>query len=290
MLTPHANKRGWAKACCIACLLSHPVHAAQDTNPATNPVTEAREMVETWVSLEQQRTALEQSWDQQRQQLSLRLQLLANERDQLRRTVETRSEATDEVEQERLDLLEQQTRLESDQEQMTVVNERLLVALRVMLPQLPPPLANSWREALNSGTVQLEDNSQILQLALDLLGRFNDFQSRMTLHEDTITGGDGEQRRVRQLYMGVSQAWYVSADGEKSGMGHPTPAGWQWEPDAGVEASSVQRAIRMIENNQDIGLMGLPIQVRSSAVAASGSVTDAVPYTASAGNATGAEQ
>lgn len=226
-------------------------------------IQEMQELVQRWVSIEQQETALVTDWQRQQQVLRQRLELLAEEKSQLTKIVSTNTTDNDEVTERRLALLELQNTMESDQVEMARTLQTALGAINNLHPQLPPPLVKSWQERLDTlaaETANTDSNSNVqLQALLEMLNQLQDFQQRINLNEDTITFPDGSEVLVKQIYLGLSHAWYVSADGQLTGYGQSRPDGWVWLTDTGVDATTVQQAIAMLERNVDVRLIELPL-------------------------------
>ena len=225
---------------------------------------ETQQLVERWVSLEQQNTALTSSWRNQRQLLEQRQQLLADEKQQLQDILDNSSQDSDEVESRRAELLDLQNTMEQDQAALQNSLQTAMNTVRSLLSQLPPPLQNSWQEKLaalptdgESGSA--ENASQTLQVVLELLGQLDDFKRRISINEAPITLADGRTVLVKQLYLGASHAWYVSADGTVSGYGQSTAEGWRWLQQPAVDGSTVQAAIAMLERNANVALVNLPL-------------------------------
>lgn len=255
-------------------LLSLPFIIALVTLPTlllaqTANIQEMQELVQRWVIIEQQETALIISWQRQEQILRQRLQLLEEEKRQLNEIVSLNITNTDDVTQRRLSLLELQNTMESDQVEMQQTLQTALGAINSLHPQLPPPLIKAWQERLNTLASETNNddfaNSNVqLQALLELLTQLQDFQQRINLNEDTITLANGSEILVKQLYLGLSHAWYVSADGEFSGYGQSKPEGWVWIEDTAVDANVVQQAITMLERNVDVQLVELPLILQAS--------------------------
>lgn len=240
-----------------------PLLAAQTAN-----IQEMQELVERWIIVEQQETALVTDWQNQQQIMQQRLVLLDEEGAQLEGIVSTNTSNIDEVTERRLTLLELQNSMEDSQQKM---EQALLFALRAvnsLHAQLPPPLVEAWQERLDllasqtGNDVEKNSNTQ-LQALLEMLTQFQDFEQRVSLNEDTITTPDGNEVLVKQLYLGVSHAWYVSPDGQFSGYGQSSPNGWVWLEKPVVDAETVQQAIAMLERNVNVQLIELPIILQS---------------------------
>ena len=66
----------------------------------------------------------------------------------------------------------------------------------------------------------------------------DEFNQRIAIHNTNMllpsSEGDSE-RLVNQIYLGLSQAWYISDDGEFYGIGRVEQSGWQWHHGAAAK-------------------------------------------------------
>lgn len=67
--------------------------------------------------------------------------------------------------------------------------------------------------------------------------------------------------RSSTLYLGLGQAYYVTANGSAAGIGTSTPDGWQWKP-ANQLAPRVAQAIAIMENEEVPAYVPLPVEVQ----------------------------
>lgn len=240
---------------CIAatCAVFIPAKAASTT------VQQLDTLVQQWLALEQQQHQLQQDWQLRKQSLQQGISLLKAEQQQLQQLLQRNSKQHDAVDEKRAELLTQQQQLEQQQQQGAQHISALLQQVRVMQPQLPPPLQQLWQQELGS----LADNAEAsvqLQRSLFLLEKLADFQQRLSLDDMTLSTADGQQVRVKQLYLGASQAWFSSADGSYSGIGYPASTGWSWQFDNSIDGAVVLQAIAILEKRAQAELIRLPVQ------------------------------
>jgi hypothetical protein len=74
------------------------------------------------------------------------------------------------------------------------------------------------------------------------------------------TLADGKPAEVRAVYVGLAQAYYVSASGE-SGVGHPTPDGWKWEPSKAV-GNDLLVALEILQGKHSPAFVSLPVSIQ----------------------------
>ena len=224
---------------------------------AQNTVREVDALTLRWTELEQQRDALLSSWRTGRPVLEQQLSLLERETAELTALVEASSREQDEVEQRRLELLEEQTRLEQEQAALERGIAQAAIVLRSLHPQLPPPLVDAWGERLGEFDDPLLTTTEKLQLTTELLRQLDDFEQRITLNEAIVTLDDGRDHLVRQIYVGLSHGWYVTDDGSFAAAGTAGPDGWRWMPMSDVGA--VTDIVDILERRVEPALVSIPL-------------------------------
>lgn len=227
-----------------------------------NKVEHADNLIKDWLSIEQQRNAMINDWHQQQPLLEQRLVLLKQEQVQLENDLSTASVNDTDVEKKRAQLLDSQNSMEAAQGQLEsslVEYYQLVIELQA---QLPPPLSKAWQKKLAEAEFQNADTTLRLSTLLALLEQLNDYQHRISHVQSALvlpsTSGEKEIM-VHQLYLGLSQAWYVSLDGRLVGRGQSSPSGWQWFADENVDGETVLNAIAMMERKTEATFLQLPI-------------------------------
>lgn len=228
-------------------------------NAYADSVGELEQLVERWLLIERQISELNSNHVEQKNSMEQSLKLLNAEHKQLSQLTKNTEKSGDELAQKRADLVQQQNELELEQQhlasQLTAISQALL-SLQV---QLPPPLVTSWQAIgdLNDKALTLTDK---LQMVLKMTKQLTDFQQRISLHEATIPHPDGQEVWVTQLYLGASQAWFVSKDQSYVGTGCPTSLGWQWQFDEQINSDQVAKAIAIYKKEKSADWVTLPIK------------------------------
>jgi hypothetical protein len=181
----------------------------------------------------------------------------------LNRLLKESAQEQDEVEQRRLELLAQQTRLEQGQAALERSLRQAAIRLKKLHNQLPPPLREGWDEELPRLEKPLLTGSEKLQLVLNLLNQLDDFQQKVTLHETVMILADGQEYLVKQVYLGLSHGWYVTADQSHAAAGMANPDGWKWTPVTNGER--IAQIIAILERRMNPELITIPLQLDSRA-------------------------
>lgn len=230
---------------------------------ADDPVKDIHQLTLQWTGLEHQKDLLRKNWRRDKPVLEQRLSLLERESRKLNQFLKDSAQEQDEVEQRRLELLEQQTRLEQEHAALERSLRQATIRLKALHVQLPPPLLEGWDEELPRLEDPLPTSSEKLQLVLKLLGQLDDFQQKVTLHETVITLGDGKEYLVKQVFLGLSHGWYVTADQSHAAAGMANPDGWQWTPVA--DGERIARIIAILERRVNPELITIPLQLNVQA-------------------------
>lgn len=233
---------------------------------ADSAVDTVDDLVRQWTSVEQQNELLQANWRQDQPVLEQQVVLLEREISELTEVLEASEQEQGEVEQRRLDLLQQQTQLEQEQTALESSLQQASLSLQALQSQLPPPLAEAWRDELPRLQDPLLNTSERLQLVLELLGQLDDFQQKLTLHETVMRLADGNDYLVKQVYLGLSHGWYLTADGRFAASGMATNGGWRWSEIADPnEAVEVGRIVAILERRQNPALIAIPLRLAAPA-------------------------
>ena len=104
----------------------------------------------------------------------------------------------------------------------------------------------------------------------------NEFDQRVAINKATIelpVAGQESTRSVRvtQVYLGLTQGWYLSEDASEYGYGRATALGWKWwsnqeaESELGQELDSkeIKTLISIMENPALAELVSLPVKLEA---------------------------
>jgi len=228
-----------------------------------DPVEDISGLTRQWTDLEHQRDLLRANWRGDKPVLEQQLSLLEREARKLNLFLEESNQERDEVEQRRAELLELQTRLEQQQAALERSLKLASVRLKALHAQLPPPLLEGWKEELPRLEDPISTSSEKLNLVLNLLGQLDDFQQKVTLNETVMTLADGKEHLVKQVFLGLSHGWYVSADKSLAAAGMAGLDGWAWAPVA--DGERISQIIAILERRMNPELITVPLRLNAGA-------------------------
>jgi TolA-binding protein len=233
---------------------------------AANPIQEIDALTRQWTSLEHQKDELRAEWRAQKPILEQQLTLLEREIAELNKLLETTAEKHDDVEQQRLKMLEEQTRLEEESAALEASVAQASLGLHSLQRDLPPPLAEAWAEELARVDNPDATVTERFQKLLELLGELDDFDAKVTLNEAVMTLGDGHDHAVKQVYLGLSHGWYVTADQRFAAAGMPGPDGWAWTPV--TDAAPIAKIVGILEQRLDPDFVSIGFELNEPVVGA----------------------
>ncbi len=249
--------RIWLGVCC-ACTLLYCVPSSRAQSEGHDSVGAVDSLMHRWVQLEQQSNAIESNWREQKPVLEQRLVLLDKERAALTKTLEQTKTTRNDVEQKRLELVEQQTSLERDQEQVHRTLEAVVADLEDMSRRLPPPVQNAWKDGLPKLRDGSLDDGKRLQTVVDMLTALDDFRRKLSVSQAIVNAEDGRYL-VRQAYLGLARGWYVNADGTRAAHGFATHEGWVWKKSE--DGVTIARLIDIAQARRSADLLSVPVEL-----------------------------
>jgi hypothetical protein len=230
---------------------------------AADPIQEIDALTQQWTGLEHQKDELRAEWRTQRPVLEQQLSLLEREIAELNTLLEATAAQQDDVEQRRLELLEEQTRYEEESAAVEASLAQASFDLHSLQRDLPPPLERAWAEELARLDNPVETVTVRFQKLLEVLGQLDDFDAKVTLNEAVMPLGDGSEHVVKQVYLGLSHGWYVTADRRFAAAGAPGADGWEWQPVD--EAASIAQIVGILEQTVDPVLVSIPLKLNEPA-------------------------
>ncbi len=139
--------------------------------------------------------------------------------------------------------------------------------LRELLPRLPFPLRKSQALGLleprlpEAGAETEIPLSQRYLTVVGILNEVDKFQRDLHVVSQRHTLGNGQQVSAETLYLGMSLAFYVTADGEHAGRGFPGADGWTWVV-ADESADQIADAIAVRKGDLPASFLSLPVDIR----------------------------
>jgi hypothetical protein len=236
--------------------------AAGGAGTAAQPtLEEARLTMDKWIETQQIISKERKDWQQGREILLARLELIEAEIATLEEKIaEARSSVTASDETRGL-LLAEDAHLVAAGAQLRDAVTGMESEARRLFPRLPEPIQAKlqplYQRIPADPTHTRASVAERFQNVLGILNELNKANNEITVNYEVHTLADGSPAEVKAIYVGLAQAYYVSAGGE-AGVGRPTAEGWQWETSAAV-GGEVARTLEILEGKQRPAFVQLPV-------------------------------
>jgi hypothetical protein len=250
----------------LVCVAAGPAGQARggDGEQATPSLEEARLTLGKWIETQQIISRERKEWQQGKEILLGRLELIRQEVAALKEKIAQASSGAAEVEGKRAELLAEHERVEAANARLHALVSVMEGEVRRIARSLPDPtrarvqmLLQRMPEDPASTTVSAPER---FQNVLGFLNELNKANNEINVSYEVRQMADGRPAEVRVLYVGLAQAYYVGASGE-AGIGRPTPEGWQWEPSKAI-AGEVLTALEIIQGKHTPAFVPLPARVQ----------------------------
>ncbi len=230
-------------------------------------VESARGVLEEWVETRRIISKEKRDWALGKELLEDRIELVRREIASLRERVDEAKDSIDDAEEKRVKLVEEKEALKQASailvEQVAAFEGRT----RELLTRLPDPLL----EHVKPISQRLPENSEETELGLgerflNLVGLLNEvdrFNREVKVTTEVRELEDGSTAEVTVLYIGLGQAFYVSASGKAAGTGRIGEDGWVWTP-ANEAAEAIALAVAIHEGEEAAGFVQLPVGTPSA--------------------------
>lgn len=229
-----------------------------------DPDETRRVAFEKWIETKRMVSEEKSDWRTGKQVLEERIQLVRREVDALR---DKTAQATNDMATAAKDLAELQRQDEELKTNATALAETVGVMegrVQTLLALMPDPV----REKVKPLSSRIPKSSAETKVNLaervqGLLGIVNECakaNGELTVVTEIRRLPDGRSAEVKTVYLGLAQAFFVSAKGE-AGIGRPAGGGWQWEA-ANDLAPTITDMIQIMQNKASARFVSLPVRIR----------------------------
>ncbi len=252
------------------CLLSS-VAMSADESPGSpdgvkSPPTleETRVMMGKWIETQQIISKERKDWQQGKEILLGRIDLVKKEIASLEeKTRQAQSHAT-EADTKRGDLVTENEELKATGLQLVEAVKGMEVKVHRLFKSAPEPIQKKL-DTLHQRIPEDPNTTRIsiaerFQNVLGILNELNKANNEIAVNFEVHELADGKPSQVNVIYVGLTQAYYVSNSGE-AGMGRPTPEGWKWEPSKAI-ARDVVTVLDILQGKHSPAFVPLPAKVQ----------------------------
>lgn len=220
--------------------------------------------MDKWIETQQIISKERKDWEQGKEILTGRLELVKNEIAILQGKIQEAQASVGEVEKKRAELVAENDRLKGIGATLTEAATRLEGEIKPLLTQTPDPIRSKLEQLIqripeDPATTKVtapERFQNIIGILNELTRANNEINVSYEVHE--LAGGKPSE--VQAIYIGLAQAYYVSG-GREAGIGRPTADGWKWEPSKAV-AGDLVMALEILQGKHSPAFVSLPVTIQ----------------------------
>ena len=231
--------------------------------PAKN-IESTRATLARWVETQEILGKERREWQQSKDMLTARIDVVKREIEMVQATLATaRKERGDAGQaragvQKQIDGVQGTTRsLDAEVLELEEAAKTLYRSLPESLTDKIKPLYDRMPAAAAASRVSMAER---FQNVLGILAEVTRLNSEITVATEIRPLSDGRPSEVRTVYLGLGQAYYVSAGGE-AGIGRPGEAGWTWTPTPGL-ARNINDVLEVLQNKSSPHFVPLPVSIQ----------------------------
>jgi len=261
------RKLAWTAALAFLCsgAMVDARHAAQSGGGGDRPtLEETRLAMGKWIETQRILSRERDDWQQGKEILLGRVELLRKEAGTLEERLAETESTVAEAERTRQALQAEREQLEAVTAELVGAVAAMEARVRRLFEILPEPTrtrVQPLRERIPEETSTTKVSAaERFQNVLGILNEVNKANHEITVVHEVRNLADGKPSEVRVVYVGLAQAYYVSARGE-AGIGRPTENGWTWTPSQAI-AADVLKALDILQGKHTPAFVPLPMTLQ----------------------------
>lgn len=229
----------------------------------TNETIEsAMTAIEKWVETKRILSQEKRDFALAREMLQERIRLVQREIASLKEKIAEAEASIAQADERRAEMMVENERYKAVNDSLVTAITTLETRTRDMLPRLPEPLRQRI-QPLSHRLPQDPEKSKLslaerFQNVVGILNEVNKFNRDITVTSEVRALPDGTSMEVAVLYVGLGQAFYVSANRTIAGIGTATNHGWEWHPKNEI-AEAIAEAISILKNEKAASFVLLPV-------------------------------
>lgn len=259
LLTPTIGLLSFPRAVCA-------VEGAGQVSSTTAAPTleETRLTMGKWIETQQIISKERKDWQQGKEILLSRLELVKKEIATLEEKTGQAKSSVTEANKKRDEIIAENDQLKAASARLAEAVTGMESQVRRLFKMLPEPIQTKlqplYQRVPEDAAQTRVSVAERFQNVLGILNELNKANNEITVSYEVHTLADGKPSEVKAIYVGLAQAYYVSALGE-AGIGRPTDNGWEWAPSKAV-AGDVLMALEIIQGKHTPAFVPLPVKLQ----------------------------
>jgi hypothetical protein len=238
--------------------------ALADGSQAPSTLEQTRVTMDKWIETQQIISKERKDWEQGKEILTGRLELVKNEIDLLRGKIQEAQASVAEVEKKRAELTAESDRIAAMGATLTEAVTRLEGEVKPLLQKTPEPVLSRLELLIqripeNAATTKVSAPERF-QNVIGILNELTKANNEISVNREVRELAGGKPSEVQVIYVGLGQAYYVSG-GREAGIGRPGADGWKWEPSKAV-AGDIHTALEILQGKHSPAFVSLPVTIQ----------------------------
>jgi hypothetical protein len=226
-------------------------------------LAETRMVLDKWIETQQVIARERKDWQQGKETLESRLELARKEAATVEEKLKQAETASVAAAKQRETIEAESANLKHSLERLSAAAGRLETNIRTLFPTLPDPVQTKLKPLYDripsdAGKTRVSA-AERFQNVLGILSEAIKANNEISVVFEVRNLANGKPAEVRVLYVGLGQAYYLSAAGQ-AGIGRPSPDGWKWEAADGI-ARDVLKAIEIQAGKRPPAFVSLPVVI-----------------------------
>lgn len=238
--------------------------AVADNSPTQSTLEATRLTMEKWIETQQIISKERKEWQQGKEILLGRLELIDKELSTLQEKIKQAESSVAESDRSRNALLAENDQIKAAGSKLTDAVIGMEGKIQLISNQLPESVKTRLQPLYQripiDATNTRVSTAERFQNVLGILNELNKTNNEITVSYEVQTLADGKPSEVKAIYIGLAQAYYVSMR-EEAGIGRPSSTGWVWEP-ANSIARRILMALEILQGKHTPAFVPLPIKIQ----------------------------
>jgi hypothetical protein len=217
-----------------------------------------------WIETQQIIAKERNDWQLGKEVLTNRIDLIKSEVASLQEKIKQAESSVAEADKKRDELTAENDQLKAAGGQLNEAVTAMEAEVRRLFKTVPDPVKTKLEPLYQRIPENPADTrvsaAERFQNVLGILNELNKANSEITVSYEVRTLADGKPSEVRAVYVGLAQAYYVSARGE-GGIGTPTPDGWTWVSSKAI-APDVLKTLEILQGKHTPAFVSLPVKLQ----------------------------
>jgi hypothetical protein len=233
----------------------------QDAKEGTS-LEQTRLTMDKWLETEHILSSERREWQQAREVLQGRLELMRNEVAKLEQSLSEAKASREEAERKQAELVSERTGLEVATGKLVEAVAGMEGQVNQLLGFMPDPVKLRLEplSTLLVGDTSQKGAAERYRNVLGILNEMNKANNEINVVYEVHTLADGRPAEVQAIYVGLAQAYFLSAGGV-AGVGRPAATGWSWDIAPGASAD-IQMALEILQGKHSPAFVPLPVKLQ----------------------------